>query len=123
MAAAACSPNPQKRFDASCANDLECMGWYVADVCEDGLNTEFGFFISGKGMVAGPHVTLPNGEYETGTIKCQTGEAVCLGARAGEAKWGIGMDGRGYCANCCGQCNGISYMFQLACNPGPAIYN
>lgn len=122
-AMAPCSPNPNSQFDATCANDLECMGWYMTDICDDGRDSAFGFFgAAAGGKKWGPYVTSGLGVYTTGVMKCAKGETICLGAAAGELSWGVGIEGGKSCLNCCGQCNGMSYMFKLACDPGPNIY-
>jgi len=116
LLAASCSPNSRESFDDSCANDLECMGWYVTDYCDDQQDITYSFFDDGDPQNTwGPYTTKGLNEYSTGTLKCQRDQRICIGAQAGENVWGVGMEGNRDCERCCGKCNGMSYMFDLRC--------
>jgi hypothetical protein len=63
---------------------------------------------------------LKDSEFHTFRLSCVPGEKICYGAgRSGnyDFYWGIGLDGRQGCANCCMTCGG-SYRYTL--NGGPA---
>ncbi|MDH5638399.1 MAG: hypothetical protein OEZ04_07905 [Nitrospinota bacterium] len=111
-----CAPNPRDEFDSSCANDLECMGWYVTDYCDDGLDTTYVFYKEGASVKSwGPFTTPALNKYTTGTLKCQADRRICIGAQAGDVSWGVGLGGDRECKECCALCNGMSYRFDLHC--------
>jgi len=116
---AGCAPNPQKQFDAACGNDLECMGWYATDFCDDGQDVTFKFFSLWRpGVSWGPYTTPQLAKYGNGVVKCQSNEPVCIGGYTPERQWGAGADGGRACGDCCGTCNGISYKFYFNCGQG-----
>jgi hypothetical protein len=47
-------------------------------------------------------------------LRCKSGEKICYGAWPRSSKyWGVGMNDRYGCRNCCGRCNGGSYSYVL----------
>ncbi len=54
-------------------------------------------------------------DYETHTyrLKCSSGEKICYGAGAGPLYWGVGLDGRSGCKNCCAKCGGGAASYVL----------
>lgn len=53
-------------------------------------------------------------EKHTYKLRCKTGEQICYGAwPQSSVHWGVGLNARYGCQNCCGRCNGASYSFVL----------
>jgi hypothetical protein len=55
-------------------------------------------------------------EVHSYTLNCRIGEKICYGAWAnGDSKtyWGVGLNDRQRCTQCCAQCNGGTISFTL----------
>ena len=81
---------------------VECdpvMEWRLQDECEDGLDVEFRLWslTRGWGWPESPlvYVTPGLGVDTSVSIRCELGETICFGARAGEVEWGVGLDNDG----------------------------
>jgi hypothetical protein len=65
----------------------------------------------------GSHDTYKVDDYQTHSyrLRCSSGEKICYGASdsSGSTYWGLGLDGRHGCKNCCAVCGGNSVSYVL----------
>ncbi|MBK6916114.1 MAG: hypothetical protein IPH07_01820 [Deltaproteobacteria bacterium] len=82
--------------------------WTLEDACDDGLAIQWRVFSMDRDWLwPGPDAVFTSvaphePSYES--VECLDGELLCFGAQAGDRQWGIGLDGRGECDDCCQPC-------------------
>jgi hypothetical protein len=86
--------------------------------CDYQYAVRIGFYSQERNLVwTGGHDAYRIDDYETHAYKlrCSSGEKICYGAQAsgGSTSWGVGLDGRRSCKNCCAFCGGSSVSYVL----------
>lgn len=103
---------------ADCANaadedPLVCFDgavqpWTVVDRCDDGAPVRWRVWAQDRDWVwPNPDETFVSDGYDRETeqsIECLVGELLCFGAESAGSVWGVGLDGRGQCDDCCEPC-------------------
>ena len=107
--AGACSCAPGYGGDpyTACEPFMEVL---LTDACDDGLDVEFRLFSLDTTQTWPTSSTLFTAGLDVDTvyeIRCEEGELVCFGARAGDLVWGVGLDGQGDCPE----------AFRFTCGP------
>lgn len=106
--ACSCLPGYGGPPTQGCEPILEVL---LTDDCDDGLDVEFRLFSGDTSQAWPSDSTLYTSGYGVDTvhsIRCQEGERVCFGARAGDLIWGVGLDNSGPCED----------PFRFVCGPG-----
>jgi len=98
--------------------------WALVDLCDDGGDVRWRVWAQDRDWVwPDPESTFSSDGFDTisrQSIECVVGELLCFGAESeagSEASvWGVGLDGRGECDDCCEPCSiDIVDMGDLAC--------
>ncbi len=103
---------------ADCANaadedPLVCFDgavqpWSVVDLCDDDSDVYWRVWAQDRDWVwPNPEDAFRGTGYDQvaqQTIECIVGELLCFGGESPDAVWGVGLDGRGQCDDCCEPC-------------------
>jgi len=82
--------------------------WALSDRCDDGADVRWRVWAQERDWVwPGPDDTFVSEGYDRTSrqsIECLAGELLCFGGESGDSVWGVGLDGRGSCDDCCQPC-------------------
>jgi len=94
----------------------------LTDGCNDGYQINFRFFSQDRDAIWPGRKSHYNTERYNKSVwkklNCVKGERICYGAQSGEKgerQWGVGLNGRNRCENCCYTCDGTSVKRRLSC--------
>lgn len=101
--------------------DGEVQQWSIVDDCDDGRGIAWRLFSQDRDWIwPGPDDTFASaglGVSASESIECLVGELVCFGGAAGDRSWGVGLDGRAECEDCCQPCSATSVELEpLTCS-------
>ena len=115
MAAGTCATsadccNPLVCVATKCAMGQATMTIITSDQCNDGQDVQYRFFddTTKQQWPADPTqvYVMKFGATVNNMLTCNTGDRICLGAgqAMGVNSWGVGIDGKAGCPNCCITC-------------------
>ena len=106
--------------------EIADMNWILVDRCDDGLGLQARFFDVDRDLVwpgrGSVFATGPGGIIDA-LITCEVGDLICHGTETDPADglfWGLALDGRAGCENCCEVCRNLVVEFELFCAEGIA---
>lgn len=97
--------------DPYVCHDGAVQSWSLVDACDDGDDLQWRVWSRDRDWVW-PNIddVFVSSGLDTvsrESIECLVGETMCFGGVAGDgAAWGVGLDGRGSCGDCCFECSG-----------------
>ncbi len=101
--------------------------WRFVDLCDDGVETKWRVWAQDRDWVwPNPDSTFTaaeDGAITRQSIECVVGELLCFGGESVDADgetvsvWGVGLDGRTACDDCCEPCGALAIdMGDLTCD-------
>lgn len=82
--------------------------WRFVDLCDDDEDIRWRVWAQDRDWVwPDPESTFTAEGFAAisqQTIECVVGELLCFGAESEDSVWGVGLDGRGACDDCCEPC-------------------
>lgn len=98
--------------------DQDTVNWIIIDHYDTVRSVNYRF-LSQERQYAWPSLrsTYSTPEFRVPRdhrLRCnRTGEKICVGGAVGRRYWGVGLDNRHQCTNCCVRCDGGTYEFNF----------
>ncbi len=110
----AADEDPQVCFDGA------LQSWSLVDACDDGDPVSWRVWAQDRDWVwPNPQDVFVSEGFDLvsrQSIECIAGELLCFGAESADSQWGVGLDGRGRCDDCCQPCESEAVdLGALAC--------